>query len=280
MWNIIIGIIILYIVFSIIGAIFGWIGDIFTSLSDLVGGRSRLIVIAILLIASYLLGSWAGVFALAALVAIGYVILSLLIGAGKFVGKQVEQHDERKKETALIKHETQEKKHTHDNDEALMNELSKNCYWLGYMNEEMWTKKLSNYANRQYSTDFKTITSNFAKQIEQQHILQNDDWFEPFKLYILNHPGGSTVTKMLHEVSCPQLKMTHSTPDGDLLNTWLVRGTKIANKDVPELFNSTFIQEMNESVFTPTPYLQKLYADTVDDSQEIHHVTEISFDDL
>ena len=109
--------------------------------------------------------------------------------------------------------------------------------------------------------------------------MQNNDWFEPFKLYILNHPGGSTVTKMLHEVNCPQLRMTHSTPDGDLLNTWLIRGTKKENKDVPALFSSTFIKEMNESVFTPTPYLQKLYGNS-DEAQEVNHVTEFDINEL
>lgn len=269
MWYIIGGIIILGIIVSL----FQW-------LADLVGGAGKLIVIIIILVSAFLVGSWAGVLAVVAIGAIGYVIVRLLGKAGKYVGDQVEQHDKRKRETAQINQKTQADKQMHNNDAALMEELSKNCYWLGYMSDDMWLKKLPNYVHRQYSTDFKTITSNFAKQIEQQHILQNDDWFEPFKLYVLNHPGGSTVTKMLHEVNCPQLKMTHSTPDGDLVNTWLVRGTKKANKDVPALFSSTFIKEMNESVFTPTPYLQKLYEGNNGGFQEVNHATEISFDDL
>lgn len=269
MWYIIGAIIIL----GIIGAIFEW-------LSDLVGGAGPLIVIIIILVVLSVFGLWPYALGFLAICIVGYIIVSLIGKAGKYVGDQVEQHDRSKREIAQINQKTQQDKQMHSNDAALMEELSKNCYWLGFMSDEMWLKKLPNYANRQYSTDFRTITSNFAKQIEQQHILQNEDWFEPFKLYVLNHPGGSTVTKMLHEVNCPQLKMTHSTPDGDLLNTWLMRGTKKANKDVPALFSATFIKEMNESVFTPTPYLQKLYGNNGGSSEEINHATEIDFNDL
>ena len=256
-----------YIIIGIIViAIIAW-------LAEQVGGIIPLIIIIGLIIILSVFGLWPYALAFAAICAVGYAI-------GKYVGNQVEQHDKSQKEKAQIYQKTQEDIQTHNNDTALMEELSKNCYWLGYMSDDMWIKKLPNYVNRKYSTDFGTITRNFAKQIEQQHILQNDDWFEPFKLYVLKHPGGSTVTKMLHEVNCPQLKMTHATPNGDLLNTWLVRGTQKANKDVPALFSSTFIQEMNESVFTPTPYLQKLYGDNNGGSQEVNHVTEYNLDDL
>ncbi len=245
-------------------------------IASLLSDHLLLVVGIIILVASFLVGSWSGVLA----VVLGCVVVVLLMLAYDSVVKLLKQHDKSKRETAQINQKTQADRQIHNNDVALMEELSKNCYWLGYMSEEMWLKKLPNYASRQYSTDFRTITSNFAKQIEQQHILQNNDWFEPFKLYILNHPGGSTVTKMLYEVNCPQLKMTHSTPDGDLLNTWLVRGTQKANKDVPALFSSTFIKEMNESVFTPTPYLQKLYGGNNEGAQEVNHAAEINFDDL
>lgn len=269
MWYIIGGIVVL----AILASVFEW-------LSDLVGGAGRLIVIIIILVASFFVGAWAGVLAVALIFAVGYIAIKLLGKAGKYVGNQVEQHDKSQKETAKINQKTQIDRQIHSNDAALMEELSKNCYWLGYMSEGMWLEKLPNYAGKKYSTDFRTITSNFAKQIEQQHILQNDDWVEPFKLYVLNHPGGTTVTKMLHEVICPQLKMTHSTPDGDLLNTWLMKRTQKANRDVPALFSSTFIKEMNESVFTPTPYLQKLYGKNNEKPQEVNHAMEINFDDL
>ena len=264
-------------VYIIIGLI---VLGIISWLAEEVGGIVPLLTIIGLIIVLSVFGLWLYALGFVAICAVGYAIVKLLGKAGKYVGDQVEQHDKNQKETAKINQKIQADKQMHTNDAALMEELSKNCYWLGYMNDEMWLKKLPNYAGKQYSTDFRTITSNFAKQIEQQHIIQNNDWFEPFKLYILNHPGGSTVTKMLHEVNCPQLKMTQSTPDGDMLNTWLVRGTQKANKDVPALFSSTFIKEMNESVFTPTPYLQKLYGRNNEGTQEVNHATEISFDDL
>lgn len=264
MWYII-GII---IVIMIVGGIISWIVD----LVDEIGILPIIVTVVVIIILS-VFKLWPLALGFAAISAVIYIIISK-------IGDQVKEHDESKRKTAQINQKTQADKQMHNNDAALIGELSKNCYWLGYMNDDMWIKKLPNYVGRQYSTDFKTITSNFAKQVEQQHILQNDDWFEPFKLYVLNHPGGSTVTKMLHEVNCPQLKMTHCTPDGDLVNTWLVRRTKKANKDVPALFSSTFIKEVNESVFTPTPYLQKLYGENNSEIQDINHATEISFDDL
>lgn len=249
-------------------------------LAEQVGGIIPLIVIVGLIIVLSVFGLWPYALGFAVFCAVGFAIVTLLGKAGKYVGDQVEQHDKSEKEKAQIYQKTHEDIQAHYNDTALMEELSKNCCWLGYMNDDMWVKKLPNYVDKQYSTDFTIITRNFAKQIEQQHILQNDDWFEPFKLYVLKHPGGSSVTQMLHEVNCPQLKMTHVTPDGDLLNTRLVRGTKKANEDVPALFSSTFIKGINESLFKPTKYLKKLYGYSDGGSQEINHATEINFDDL
>lgn len=270
-------------VYIIIGLI---VCGIIVWLAKKAGGIVPLIIIIGLIIGLIIVlsvfGLWSYALGFAAICAVGYAIVKLLEKAGKYVGDQVEQHDKNQKETAKINQKTQADKQMHTNDAKLMEELEKNCCSLGYIDDEGWLKKLPNYAGKQYSTDFRTITSNFAKQIEQQHIIQNDEWFEPFIHYILDHPGGSSVSKMLNEVKCPQLQWTHSTPDGDLLNTWLVRGTQKANKDVPALFSSTFIEdkEMNESVFTPTPYLKKLYGGNNERAQEVNHVTEISFDDL
>lgn len=260
------------IIIIIILSIIAW-------LAEEVGGMLPLIGIVVLIIVLSVFDLWPYALKFAAICTVGYAIVKLLEKAGKYVGNQVEQHDKSQKEQAKIYQKTQTDMQKHNNDVALMEELSKNCYWLGYMNDDMWRRKLPNYVNRQYSTDFSTITKNFAKQIEQQHILQNNDWFEPFKLYVLKHQGA-TVTKMLHEVNCPQLKMTHATPDGDLLNTWLVRGTQKANRDVPALFSSTFIKEMNEYVFAPTPYLRKLYEDNNGETEKVNHATEMDFDDL
>ena len=268
MWYIIIGIIVL----GLLGSFFSW-------LSDLVGGAKRLFTIIVILLVTFLAFSWVGVLAVIGIGVGGCIIVGLLCRAGEFIGETVEEHDKQVKETAKIKQETETAKQVHENDNALIEELNKNCFWLGCMDVEAWKKKLPNYVDRLYSSSFEKITMNFARQIEQQHIIQNDDWFEPYKLYVLKHPGGSTVTKMLNEVNCPQLKMTHITPDGDLINTWLVRGTKRVSKDVPELFRMTFIKDINENVFTPTEYLKKLYLE-IDETSTESHVEEIDFNDL
>lgn len=268
MWYIIIGLIVLGIIFSIV-----------ESLADMVGGMGPLIAIVAVLVIAFLAFSWAGVFAVISIAIVGIIIIALLRKAGIFIRKTIKEHDESARKTAKIKQDTQNEKLTHDNDKALYEELNKNCYWLGHMNQDSWKRKLPNYVGKKYTSSFESITQNFAKQIEQQYILQNNDWFEPYKLYVLNHPGGATVTKMLNEVNCPQLKMTHCTPDGDLINTWLVRGTKRVSKDVPELFRMTFIRDINENVFTPTEYLKKLYGCSETDSSD-SHVEELNFDDL
>lgn len=266
-------IVIILIIISIIGAVFNW-------LAELVGGAGILTAIIAVLVVAYLAFSWTGVFAVIGIAIGGFIIVTLVWYMGKSIAKLIQDHDYSVRETARIKQETQNTKLTHDNDNALLEELNKNCYWLGNMNSESWRKKLPNYANKSYSSSFETITQNFAKQIEQQHIRQNDDWFEPYKIYVLEHPGGATVTKMLHEVNCPQLKMTHCTPDGDLINTWLVKGTKPVSKDVPALFRMTFITDkgVNENLFTPTEYLKKLYSNDTKTSGS--HVEEINFDEL
>lgn len=267
MWYLIVGLIVL-----------GLIIQLFEWLANLIGGKGRLVVIITVLVVAYLATSWEGVFSVVVLGVVGFVVVKLLGKTGKFVRKTIEDHDNAARETAKIKQETQNTKLIHDNDRALLDELNKNCYWLGCMNADSWKKKLPNFVGKKYTSSFESITQNFAKQIEQQHIIQNNDWFEPYKVYVLNHPGGATVTKMLNEVNCPQLKMTHCTPDGDLINTWLVRGTKRVSKDVPELFRMTFIKEINENVFTPTEYLKKLYG--AKEEPAYSHVEEINFDDL
>lgn len=271
MWYIIIAL----IIFGLIYALFEW-------LADLVGGAGVLITIIGVLVAAFLAFSWVGVFAVIGIAVAGAIIIAAIANAGTFVSKKVEEHDTSKRETERIKLQTQKEKLAHENDKALMDELKNNCCWLGAMNAEDWKKKLPNYVTKGYSSSFETITSNFAKQIEQQYILQNNEWFEPYKIYVLNHPGGTTVTQMIHEVNCPQLKMTHCTPDGDLINTWMVRGTEKKNADVPPLFTKDFIsnpaKKMNEYVFRPTKYLQKLYSHQ--DTTSTDSAEELDFNDL
>lgn len=246
MWYIIIGIIIL-----------GVIASIFEYLSELVGGTQRLIIIIVVLVAAFLAFSWVGVFAIVVLA----VAIRLLSSVGREIKSVIEKHDEE------------------SNDKILMKELEKNCKWLGEMNSEKWKEKLPNYVGRKYSTSFEEITENFARQLEQQNILQSDEWFEPYKRYVVEHDGGATVTKMLNEVNCPQLQITHITQNGDLINTLLMRGTKKKSEDVPALFDKTFINEMNEYLYKPTRYLLKLYNRDCSSYQAVHR-EEIDFDNL
>lgn len=58
----------------------------------------------------------------------------------------------------------------------------------------------------------------------------------------------------------------------------LQRGTVRKSKDVPPLFNATFIKDSNEWLYTPTAYLQRLYAKKTDAMEK--HTEEINFDDL
>lgn len=261
--EIIIAIIVVIVVISIIGSFFSW-------LSDLVGGPVILVVGIVAFVVAFLAFSWAGVFAV--LLAAGVVKLL------KKIGGELEEHDKRANEVAKIQRETQNEKIIHNNDFALMQELKNSCMQLGHMNEEKWKEKLPNFKNRTYSTSFQEITSNFAKQVEFQYIWQDNAWFEAYKRYVLEHPAGSTVTKMLAEVDCPALKMTHTVEDGDLINTMLQRGTIRKSKDVPPLFNATFIEDANEYLYTPTAYLQRLYSNETSVTEK--HTEEINFDDL
>lgn len=223
--------------------------DIFAWLADLVGGSVKLIAIIAVFVVAFLAFSWVGVFV---------VLLGIFI-----IKKLGVMLDEREKQT---------------NDAALIKELKSSCMQLGYMNEEKWREKLPMLKNRNYSTSFQEITSNFAKEVEFQYIRQNNDWFEEYKRYVLEHPAGSTVTKMLAEVKCPALKMTHISKDGDLINTMLQRGAVRENKDVPPLFNATFIEDANEYLYTPTIYLQRLYSNEAGTTEK--HKEEFDFDDL
>ncbi len=259
----IIGLVAIFIVIGIICSVFSW-------LADLVGGTINLVIIVAVFAIAFFAFSWVGVFCVIAIALLGFGIV--------VVWAMLDEHDKRAKEVAEEQHKMQSEKIIHSNDSVLMKELETGCMYLGHMDEKKWEEKLPNFRNRQYSTSFQEITSNFAKQVEFQNIWQNDDWFEPYKLYVLDHPAGSTVTKMLAEVDCPVLKMTHDVDDGDLINTMLQRGTVRKSKDVPPLFNATFIKDSNEWLYTPTAYLQRLYAKKNDAMEK--HTEEINFDDL
>lgn len=261
-----------YIVIGIIILII--LGAIISSIHEVIGWVGFAIIGFFIL--AFLAFSWTGVFVVICVVLAGFIIKVV----ASHIGNAVKQHDDKNIEMATINKQTQETKITNENDRALMEELENNCGWLGYMNSQMWRQKLPNYANRRYTTTFEYITMNFAKQIEQQYILQNMDWFKPYREYVVKHEGGASVTKMLNEVECEPLKRTHITPDGDLINTLLDRGTVSANKDVPPLFRKTYIEEMNEYIYVPTNYLKKLYGIEIDVSQNNNNSEEIDFNDL
>lgn len=150
------------------------------------------------------------------------------------------------------------------------------------MTPEKWRDRFKNYNLEGYEEEFDSIVDNFAIQSEQQFITQNDDWFKPFLQYVVEHPQGTTVTKMLNEVNCPQLKATHRTDDKKLLGDRLLKGTKRVSKDVPPLFNSVPMNNGTEDVYTPTPYAMKLYGNDSDgDGNSLkNEPEELSFDDL
>lgn len=264
MWTLIIGFVVLCLVLGAISA-----------LADMVGGMGPLIFIVVVFGGAYFTFGWIGI-----LYVIGLVIgLGLIINFCSSVKDTVHKHDQAKKETAQINRSTQANKHMHENEMALQKELDTNCRWLGYMDDQKWRSKLPNYASKQYSTSFEEITRKFAKQSELQNIRQNDDWFQPFMQYILDHPQGVTVTKMLNEVTCPQFHITHSFRNGDLVHTKMMKGTERVSGDVPPLFNKTTIANLNENLYTPTKYAMKLYGRDGGGNEESHQ-EEISFDDL
>lgn len=234
--------------FIVIGLIVALLKVVFTFLLDIAGvvtesfskvfGKAAAIVIAILGVIAFFTYSWVGVFAV---VAVG-LVLALVVGqitkAGRHITKTVEEHDAQK------------------NERALQNELDRNCRWLGYMNEQMWRKKLPNYAEKKYIRPFGEITQNFAKQMELQNITQNDDWFKPFLEYLVLKKRA-TVTKMLNEVDCPQFRITHTTPNFQLLQKRLIQGTKEKSVDVGEILRKVETEE--EPLFMLTSYGLGLY---------------------
>lgn len=259
--------------------VLGLLMNLFEFLSDTIG-KTTVIIILVLDVIAYFAGSLRTVFIVTA-IGIGISLLVKLIGkAGDNISRTIKDHDREKKQTAKINQSTQFSKEAHSNEVALQAELNSNCRWLGYMNSQMWGDKLSNYKSRRYEKSFEKITQNFAKQMEQQNITQNDDWFQPFLKYIITHSQGVTVTKLLNEVNCPQLHATHATPDKQLLHERLMRGTERISRDVPPIFKEVPIAEMSESLFVPTQYALKLYGSSEGNSETISHSQEISFDDL
>lgn len=240
MFYIIVGI----IVIGIIGFIIGKIKEGIDVLSDAVGSMT-LIITAILCVVAFLAFSWIGVLVVAA-VGLG---LSFILKNSK---EALEDHDKRKKETALINRKTTEIDIRHKNQMALQEELNKNCKWLGEVNADTWRTILPNYVNKEYETSFESITENFAKQIEEGFILQNEDWFNVYLQFIAKKNKGYSVDQLLSFVNCPQMQMTHVTSTKKMLGEKLEEKCKRAASGEPPLLK----KEAGET-YWPTEYASK-----------------------
>lgn len=267
--HILIIIIVIIVILSLIGAFFEWVAD---------GGWKLLAGIGFLVVV-YLAASWKGILVVIGLGFGGFVVIKSISAMGQYIGEQFRLHDEKVNERVTIVRLTQMEKQAHENENALRNELERNCYWLGCMNEEKWKKKLPNYVNKEYSSSFKEITMNFAKQIEEQRIVNNSEWFEPYVLCILKH-DCITVTKLLNEVNCPQLKLTHVTPDEKLITEMLISKTKKISKDVPPWFQRSSVPGIEEDFFSATNYLKLLYSNSNELERSDTANSEMSFDEL
>ena len=270
----------LYAIIVII--ILGLIVSGFSFLSDLVGGSHVLVPLIILILVSFFVFSWSGVLIILLLFTLYRLAKNFATNANEAKIKAAETNKlaaEDKKQAAEIHRVTELNKQAAINDESLKNELMNNCQQLGEMDKQKWREKLPNYVDLNYSSSFDEIVNNFARQIEQQKILSNIEWFEVFKEYIAKHPNGVTITKMLNEVSCPVFQYTHTKKNGDLLYTLVERGTEKRGIDIPPLFNKgPKIEEANEHIYTPTSYLLKQYRNTEEAS--VSNAQEMNFDDL
>ena len=268
MMYIIIGLIVIGIVYAIIE----W-------LKDTAGVWLPILLGVGVLVVAFFAAGWVGVLAVIG-IAIGVALLAALVSV---VTKSRREHDSSVRQTAQLQLDKQRGEQAHENDKALLKELNDNCKYLGFMNDKMWNNKLSNYVDRPYSTNFNEMTRNFAKQMEEQNITGNDEWFEPFMNYIISHPAGSTIVKLLSEVKCKQFQTTHITPNKTLLERKLEAGTKDVSKDVKALFNATPMND-GQILYTPTRYLlhrEGLDNPAGDNGSNTNSMSEeISFDDL
>jgi hypothetical protein len=269
--QVVIIIIVIVVVFALLQALVEKIGDGAKLLNGFIKntiGWPWLITTAILCIASNLIWGLGGMF----------IVLGICC-ALRFIWAGINNISDKNRETADINRQTQQEAQKNNNEAELIRELNTNCTYLGCMNSDMWVSKLPNYANKQYTTSFSKITSNFAKQMEKQYITNNDSWFEPFIEYLVMHPQGATPTKMLAELPSPTLRITHVTPDIELLTAALNEGTRKANTDVPALFEAIPINT-DEILYKPTKYAMKRFgegsANVINESSN----TEINFDDL
>ena len=212
-------------------------------------------IIVILCIIAFFAGSWGGVLTVAIL---GLGLTFVL----KRMGSALVRHDEKRRETAKIKQQTKQMTLRHKNQLALQNELDKNCRWLGEMNLEKWKKKLPNFLSKEYETSFEEIVTNFAKQMEEQNILQNDDWFKVYLDEIIKAKDHCmSEFQLLSTVTCPQMQMTHITPTEQLIREKLKENCIRKSDDVPAM-----LQQEAGGVYGATTYMKRRYG--IEESKE------------
>lgn len=265
-------IIIVIVVLGLIGVLFQWIAD---------GGWKILLVIGLPVVAYFATG-WMGVLAIVVM----EIAIGLIGSAAGWFKRTTEEHDERKKEIAQINQVTQANKEAYENEQSLFEVLDKDCRNLGYMNRTLWKEKLQNYEQKNYSTDFYEIVENFAKQIEEQKITYSDDWFKSYWGYVVSHPMGSTIPKMLEEVPVPpQLLATHITRDDILLKNKLDQLSEARGKDRPALFSKQIETSDAGTLYKPTRYGEREWKRMSGEDVSLletpqAEAQEIDFDDL
>lgn len=240
----IIGIIIALIV---IMKVFEFVTDCVAAFAEAIGPMT-LVITLILCVIAFFAFSWVGVLCVAACgLGVSFVLRKM--------GQALKEHDAKRKETAQINQRTSYQNIKHKNQLALQEELDKNCKWLGEMTPEKWEKKLPNFVNKAYETSFGDITMNFAKQMEEQYILQNNDWFDRYLDYIARSDGGYTVTQLLNmNHICPQLQITHFTPTEKMLTQKLEQATKSISEDVP-----ASLRKEAGNTYWATPFAKKRF---------------------
>jgi len=256
-------IVVIIIVLGIVGAIFQWIVD------TVGGGQNLLLIIAGigLLIMAILNG-----FVVPLLIAVAAIYgIRILAGAVHSLGVNTKAAAEKNAATA-------DSRERHNNELALQQELENNCKHLGQMSLQDWYNKLPNFAGKKYITDFESIVENFSSQVEQEHITQNREWLQPYLDYIVLHPTGMSILKLLNEVKCPSLQYTHATDNKELLQSKLDECCNDLSKDVPALLRKVSVPGYGEA-YTPSPYLVRLTANTGNMIPDTSKRNEINLDD-
>ena len=212
----------------------------------------------------------------------GFIVPLLVIAAAVYgvrvLSVAVHSHGVNTKAAAERNAITADAQERHNNELALQQELEANCKFLGQMSLQDWYNKLPNYTGKKYVSDFNSIVENFASQVEQEYITHNNEWLQPYLDYIILHPTGMSVLKLLNEVECPSLQYTHVTDDKVLLQSKLDGCCNDISRDVPALLKKSSTQIGD--VYTPSLYLERLSGNTGNLLPDTSKRQEINLDDL